>query len=69
MNLGVSIFLVAFGAIALVANLAEGGTTLAPVGLAVLVAGTVGLLLDAMPEPVDRKAGEHPITLRHPFLH
>jgi hypothetical protein len=63
-----AITLVLLGAFALATSLATGGTALALVGVAALVAGTAGLLLDVMPEPVDRDAGQHPSTLRHPFL-
>jgi hypothetical protein len=62
--------LLLLGLLALAVNLATGGTALGLVGLAMLVAGTVGLLLDAMPLPVDRSAGEQDrVSLRHPFLH
>jgi membrane-bound ClpP family serine protease len=62
--------LLLLGLLALAANLATGGTALGLFGLAMLVAGTVGLLLDAMPLPVDRSAREQDrVSLRHPFLH
>jgi membrane-bound ClpP family serine protease len=65
-----AIVLVLLGVLALAVNLALGGTALGLLGLAVFVAGTVGLLLDAMPLPVERSVGEQDrVTLRHPFLH